>query len=236
MDKNKTNFEKNWQEKVLNHSEEVSDTLWNTIQEKRKERKKIISLKWIYPAIGIAASLILIFNLLQEPPSAINSIVEAQEGFVENPTKPILNDQAAIADDKKNSGILLAKNEPFKISKKIKEEKTTLITEENTLIHSKTFVVNSPVHSDPKPQLIKNSEPIETLNKEEIPIQIVTVSLEEKKVDDVIIIQISSPKNQDKEERKKLVKNILNGIGKVLDGTYSMDNEKILDIKSKKNL
>lgn len=236
MNKNKTNFEKNWQEKFLNHSEEVSDKLWNTIQDKRTGRKKIISLKWFYPAIGIAASLILIFNLLQEPPQTINSIVEAQEAIVENPTKPNLNEQPVITDEEKNSGIILAKNEPVKISKKIKEEKTALNTEEKTLIHSKTFVVNSPVHSEPKLQLIKNSEPIEILNTEEIPIQIVTVSLEEKKVDDVIIIQISSPENQDKEERKKLVKNILNGIGKVLDGTYSMDNEKILDIKSKKSL
>ncbi len=235
MDKKKTNFEKNWQEKFLNHSEEVSDNLWNKIEEKRNEKKKEFKINWFYPAIGIAASLVLIFNFIQNQEPQPDQLAETSIKTIQTEVKNESDSEAILSEEKEIPSIKLVNNEAKKISKEIIVEKKEKLEEEKPIVHTKTFLVNSTVKAEPQVQLINNEEPTETFATEEIPIQVVTVSLEEKSVDDVIIIQVKS-ESQDKETRKKLVKNILNGIGKVLDGTYSMDNEKLIDIKSKKSL
>ncbi|MFM1913967.1 MAG: hypothetical protein RIR51_1820 [Bacteroidota bacterium] len=235
MDKKKTNFEKNWQEKFLNHSEEVSDNLWKIIEEKRNEKKKEFKINWFYPAIGIAASLVLIFNFIQNQETQPDQLEETSIKTIQTEVKNESISETIPSEEEEIPSIKLVNNEAKKISKEIIPENKEKFEEEKPIVHSKTFLVNSPVKSEPQVQFINNDETNETTTIEEIPIQVVTVSLEEKTVDDVIIIQVKS-ESQDKETRKKLVKNILNGIGKVLDGTYSMDNEKLIDIKSKKSL
>lgn len=235
--KNKLNpTERDWKMKMDQLAEEVPENLWERIQEKREEKKSFRKLPWIYPAIGVAASLLIIFNFFTQEDHTQLSLV-ADHPSIQKVKEPLPNPSRDSFELNKPKTNLALEKKSYKksiVKQASKPTESPLEPKEESVVHEKTFYIQ-PEEPQSDIKLAKNTELEPQSEGDSKDLQIVKVSLEEKNADDVIIIQLSSSENQ-KAGRKKMVRSILSNLGEILDGNYTMEKEKLKELKSKKSL